>query len=179
MGAATRVILVPSEQLGVVVLTNAEPVGIAEGLAAIFLDEALYGEETTDWMALYQQAFKDPTIIGLEILSDYSNPPDPGTPALENDAYVGVYGNNPLWGDIGIIEEGDGLALEIGPQPLRLPLTHYDRDIFTYETVGENAAGLSGVTFTIGADGKATSVVIENLNNDGQGTFTRVTEETE
>ena len=34
----------------------------------------------------------------------------------------------------------------------------YDRDLFTYETEGENAVGGTGVTFTIGADGKATTV---------------------
>ncbi len=127
-------------------------------------------------MTIYPNAFKDPTVIGLEILSDYSNPPDPGTPALDNEAYIGTYGGNPLWGDIEIVADGDGLALVIGPKPLTLPLTHYDRDTFTYQTVGENAAGLSGVTFSIGADGKALSVMLEHLNTDGQGTFTRVQE---
>ena len=46
--------------------------------------------------------------------------------------------------------------------------------MFCYETGGENAVGLSGATFTIGADGKAASVVVENLNSDGLGAFTRV-----
>jgi hypothetical protein len=32
---------------------------------------------------------------------------------------------------------------------------------------------LSGVTFTIGPDEKAASVVVENLNIHGVGTFTR------
>src|SRR5690606_27738102 len=139
MGAATRVILVPQEQLGIVVLTNAEPIGIAEGLAATFIDDALYGEQTNDWMTLYPTVFKDPTVIGLEILSDYSNPPSPGTPARDNEAYIGKYGDNPLWGDIEIVADGDGMALVIGPKPLTLPITHYDRDTFTYQTVGENA----------------------------------------
>jgi hypothetical protein len=53
-------------------------------------------------------------------------------------------------------------------------MQHYDRDVFTYQPVGENAAGLSGVTFTVGAEGKATSMVIENLNIHGEGTFTRM-----
>lgn len=42
--------------------------------------------------------------------------------------------------------------------------------------MGENAYGPSGVTFTIGADGKAERVTIENLDKDGQGTFVRSTE---
>ncbi len=176
LGAATRVILVPSEQLGIIILTNAEPKGIAEGLAQNFMDNALYGKITLDWMALYLQAFKDPTVIGLEKYADYSKPPSPGTPALKNDAYIGTYGDNKLVGDIQIVEQDGKLALVIGPKKMSFPLTHYDRDIFTYETFGENAAGAAGVTFTIGADGKATSVVIENLNTEGQGTFHRVAE---
>ena len=55
-------------------------------------------------------------------------------------------------------------------------LRHYNRDVFFYETTGENAVGLSGVTFTIGADGKAASVMVENLNAEGLGTFRRVSD---
>jgi hypothetical protein len=39
---------------------------------------------------------------------------------------------------------------------------------------GENAVGRSGVTFTIGPDGRATQVLVENLNVRGEGTFKRV-----
>jgi hypothetical protein len=52
-------------------------------------------------------------------------------------------------------------------------LRHFDRDVFTYQPVGENAYGPSAVTFQVGADRKATSLTIENLNITGQGTFTR------
>src|SRR5436305_11255622 len=52
-------------------------------------------------------------------------------------------------------------------------MKHYDRDTFTYETEGENAVGNSGITFTIGPDGKAAQVVVENLNVRGEGTFKR------
>jgi len=53
-------------------------------------------------------------------------------------------------------------------------LTHYDRDTFTYRTEGENAVDTTGVTFTIGPDGKASAVVVENLNVRGEGVFKRV-----
>jgi hypothetical protein len=46
--------------------------------------------------------------------------------------------------------------------------------VFVYQPAGENAAGPSGVTFTVGAGRKATRVVVENLDIHGQGTFTRV-----
>jgi hypothetical protein len=54
-------------------------------------------------------------------------------------------------------------------------LQHFDRDVFTYQPVSENAYGPSAVTFNVGPAGKATAVVIENLDVEGQGTFTRVT----
>jgi hypothetical protein len=104
----------------------------------------------------------------------YSKPPVPATPALKNEAYAGTYAENKLFGDIEIVEQGGGLTLVVGPKKLALPLTHYDRDTFTFETVGENAADLSGVTFTLGADGKAQSVPVESFNRDGQGSFNRL-----
>ena len=61
-----------------------------------------------------------------------------------------------------------------GPSNKTFPLQHYDRDTFTYETAGENAVGRSGITFTIGPDGRATRVVVENLNVRGEGAFKRV-----
>jgi CubicO group peptidase (beta-lactamase class C family) len=46
LGAATHVHMVPGEQLGIVVLTNAYPIGVAEGLGQTFIDTALYGKPT-------------------------------------------------------------------------------------------------------------------------------------
>jgi hypothetical protein len=65
-------------------------------------------------------------------------------------------------------------VLQLGPHKTPFPLQHYARDVFTYQPVGENAAGLSAVTLTVDAAGKAMRVVIENLNIHGEGAFTRV-----
>jgi hypothetical protein len=94
------------------------------------------------------------------------------TPALKNDAYLGTYTND-YFGDIVVIDKDDTLAIGEGPNKMTFALKHYDRDIFTYETVGENAGGMTGVIFTIGAAGKASTVLVENLNVRGEGTFTR------
>jgi CubicO group peptidase (beta-lactamase class C family) len=172
LGAATSVLLVPSEHLGIVVLTNAYPIGVAEGLAFSFTDIALYGKPTQDWMAIFKKAFSDPATIGVFTGADYSRPPVSPTPPLANTAYLGTYTNR-FFGDIQIIDTGDGLAVIEGPRKLSFPLEHYDRDIFTYQTEGENAEGAAGITFTVGSDGKATTMVIENLNVRGEGTFIR------
>ncbi|MEU5637700.1 serine hydrolase domain-containing protein [Streptomyces rishiriensis] len=41
LGAATNVALLPSEKLGIVVLTNGEPIGVPEAISATFLDSTL------------------------------------------------------------------------------------------------------------------------------------------
>jgi len=173
LGTATFVNLVPAEQLGIVVLTNGRPMGIAEALGTIFSDIALYGKPTQDWFPLYRQRFSDPATTGTVLGFDYSKPPASPAPALTNGAYLGKYAND-FFGDIAIVEKDGGLAIVEGPKKLTFPMKHYDRDTFTYDTTGENAVGRSGVTFTIGPDGQATQVVVENLNAHGEGTFKRV-----
>jgi CubicO group peptidase (beta-lactamase class C family) len=172
LGAATFVSLIPAEQLGIVVVTNAYPLGIAEALGTIFSEIALYGKPTQDWFAIFKRVYSDPVAIGTVLGFDYSKPPATLAPALKNSAYVGRYTND-FFGDIAIIEKGDGLAIVEGPKNKTFPMKHYDRDTFTYETEGENAFGRSGVTFTVGPDGKATQVLVENLNARGEGVFKR------
>src|SRR6266568_4105962 len=173
VGAATHVNLVPGEQLGIVVLTNAYPIGIAEALGTTFLDIALYGKPTQDWFALFKQVYSNPAAIGTVLGFDYSKLPASPVPALKNNAYIGRYTND-YFGDISIIEKDSGLAILQGPKNKTFPMKHYDRDTFTYETEDENAVGRSGITFTIGPDGKATQVVVENLNVRSEGAFKRV-----
>ena len=172
LGVATYVHLLPGEQLGIVVLTNAYPIGFAEALGTTFVDLALYGRSTEDWFALYKKVFSNPAVLGLSPGFDYTKAAASPAPALKPEAYTGTYQND-FFGEISINEQGGALAMIIGPRNKSFPLQHYDRDTFTYQTEGENAVGLSGVTFTVGADGKATEMSVENLNIHGEGTFKR------
>jgi len=172
LGGATAINIVPSEQVAVVILENGSPTGVVEGLAYNFMETVLYGKPSQDWLALFKPVFSDPAVVGTEVNADYTHPPVPPTPALKNDAYVGTY-HNDYFGDIVIGTNADGLTISMGPKPITLPLTHYDRDTFTYETFGENASGASGVFFAIGADGKATTVRIEAFDRRENGVFPR------
>lgn len=172
MGAATCVNFVPSEKLGIVVLTNSNPIGFAEGLAYTFMDDAIEGKQRVDWIKLFHQVFQNPATFGLTAGFDFSKPPSVKTPALAKAAYIGEYAED-FFGDISIIEKNGGLAIVLGPNKLTIPMTHYDRDIYTYETVGENATGLSGISFLIGKDGKATQISIDNFNVHSPHLFTR------
>ena len=172
LGAGTAVELLPSEQLGIIVLTNAQPVGLAEALALSFVDVATSGRVQRDWLAFIQPYFE---AMAKEDYSpiDYSKAPPSRSSALPNTAYEGTY-DNELYGPIDIVVQNGKLTMKQGPRKLAYTLTHYDHDTFSYETAGENAVSLSGVTFILEGTGKASRVVVENLNKEGLGTFTRV-----
>jgi len=173
LGAATVVNMLPGESLGIVVLTNAHPIGLPESIAASFLDLVQFANIQRDYFALYRPIFA--TVIDAPnygTLVDYSNPPANRLSALPATAYLGTYRNN-YFGEIAIAAREGKLALLLGPNKQAFPLQRYDRDIFTYQPEGENAFGLSALTFTVAANGKATTVTIENLNIEQQGVFHR------
>nr|WP_242578091.1 serine hydrolase [Chroococcus sp. FPU101] len=173
LGAATTVYLLPSEKLGIVVLTNSRPIGVPETIALSFLDLVQYGQIKRDYLKLLQSAFAALDQPPYGTLIDYTKPLTQPLPALSYNSYIGTYQND-YFGEIEIVERDGKLILLQGAQKKAFPLQHYNRDVFTYQPEGENAFGLSAVTFTVGADGKGTNVIIENLNILEQGTFHRL-----
>jgi CubicO group peptidase (beta-lactamase class C family) len=172
LGAATCVNLLPAQQLGIVALTNTQPIGVPEAVNRSFLDLVLTGKVEKDWLTLYGQLMATALAPIYGTAVDYTKPPAQPSAALPSTAYVARYRND-LFGPIEIIIGDQGLWLKLGPQQQPYPMEHFDRDVFTYQPIGENAAGRSAVTFTIAADQKATAATVENLDVGGQGTFTR------
>jgi hypothetical protein len=50
-----------------VVLTNAYPVGVAEGIAFTFTNLALYGKATQEWLQLFKKLFANPEAVGMTL----------------------------------------------------------------------------------------------------------------
>lgn len=176
LGAATSVYLLPAEGLGIVVLTNGAPKGAAEGIALGFLDLYRVGEVRFDYVGII-----GPIIEGQaapEFGKDIASPPATVEPASAATAYTGVYEND-FFGPLEIAEDGDGLTMTVGPAGMIFPLAHFSRDVFTYMVPGENGQSLSSVTFTIGGEGAADQVVVDNLNLYGAGTFVRPADDEE
>jgi CubicO group peptidase (beta-lactamase class C family) len=169
LGAATNVTLIPAEGLGIVILTNGTPVGLPESLAHTFTDLVFEGEPTRNWLELFAPVFAE--MRANPTKTDWNSPSDPAEPAAAPSAYVGSY-QNPYFGTLDITENDGGLTMALGPKPTQFVLTHHSGHVFRYEPVGENAVGPSGVTFTI-KEKQAVSVVVENLDEFGLGTFTR------
>jgi CubicO group peptidase (beta-lactamase class C family) len=171
LGAATNVTLLPSEKLGIVVLTNGEPIGVAEAISETFLDTAQTGGPTVDWLKFLGPIFQQ-ALQGEHSKVDYGKPPASPAPAKADSAYTGTYANG-YYGPLTVSAQGGELTMQLGPKKQRFVLRHYDGDTFSYSTTGENAVGLSGVTFTVGSGGRADKVRVENLDTSGLGTFTR------
>jgi len=167
-GAATTVNLLPTEQLGVAVLTNASAIGAAEAIAYHFLDVATYGQATVDWLPYVRKLFGSRGASG----PDYSKPPANAAPAQPDSTYVGTYANDP-YGPLSVVAKDSGLLLQLGPKNLQFPLTHYDGNTFSYVPFAE-LGDRSSVTFTVSDDTPTASrVTIGLLDEDGLGTFTR------
>lgn len=173
LGTRTEVAVLPSEKLAMAVMSNAAPSGIPEGITESFFDMVLDGELERDWMAFASEKIAEQEEAERAKLADYRHPPAKPNPPLALSAYTGKFANE-FFGQIEIAESDGKLVMRAGPKPMEFPLTHWDRDQFIYQPTGEMATGLSGVTFTIGPTGKASRVLVEYWNINGQGKFERM-----
>jgi hypothetical protein len=160
LGVGTTFSLSPAAGVGIVVLTNAAPVGAAESIAAEFMDRALIGHSTRDWYAAYRTVFGR---LAQPAGSLGDTPPGDPQPALAADAYAGTY-TSEFYGPLTVaVRDDGGLVMELGPTPQRYRLRHWTGNTFAYRTRGEHASGTQPVTFAV-TDGSVTGVTVGNLD---------------
>lgn len=166
LGAATCVVMIPQEELGIVILTNGEPLGVPEALADAFVDLVTTGRVQRDWVTLRAKQMQ----AGLHPAPehDWTAPPADPRPSRPRPELVGTY-HNAYFGTLEVVERDGGLSLLLGPGPTAYPAQHWDGDVYLFDPVGENAEGPSGVRFR--PDG---SVRIDALDACGLGTFRRL-----
>jgi CubicO group peptidase (beta-lactamase class C family) len=165
LGAATALTMIPAGDIGITVLTNGEPHGIPEAIAAEFVDIVETGELQRDWLSLYQQAFAPFYANPSELAG--KDPPSYPVPSEPLSHYAGNYRND-YYGKARLTVNDDGLAMALGPEPQYYRLQHWDGNVFAYYPKGENALGITAVTF----DQIRKTVTVENLDENGLGTFT-------
>ncbi|OSC39484.1 serine hydrolase [Mycobacterium decipiens] len=168
-GAATSFAVLPSEDVGIVVLTNAAPIGVPETLTAEFMDLVQYGRVTADWAALFKKAIaplNNP--VGSLVGKQPPANPVPGRPLGD---YVGVYAND-YWGPATVTDHDGQLQLSLGPKNQTFDLKHWDGDTFTFALSNENAlpGSISKAVFS-GFPGAMLN--LEYYDSDNLGTFTR------
>ena len=173
LGTATNVTFMPGEDLGIIVLTNGMPIGVAEAVGAAFLDVAQNGKQTVDWVGFLGGLFDQMRAAEAPEI-DYADVPASPKPAQDLAAYTGAYGNS-YHGPLTVSADDRKLSMSMGPQgaPVAFALSHFDGDTFSFETIGENANGLAGAIFTVGSNGKAEKVVLDYYDRTGLGTFVR------
>jgi hypothetical protein len=170
-GVSTQFALLPSEDLGIVVLTNGMPIGVPEAATADFLDLVVAGSIQEDWLKLYGQKLAG-LYVNHSVLAGKLPPAHP-KPAKPNGFYTGTY-NNDFYGPIKIVAQSSGLQLLIGPHPDDYPLKHWDGNRFAIFPTGENALGITQATFMPNPAGaRAKSVTLEYYDAEGLGTFAR------
>lgn len=173
-GARSLVTLYPKSGLGIVVLSNAFPTGVPEGVSDSFADLVFDGEVSTDWGAAWDRAYAGlfgPAIGAAK--ATYAKPPVPRSPPLAPEAYEGRYAN-PYVGEAIVKREAGGLVLKVGPgEGQTTALHHFDRDLFLTYPSADMPEMPSEVRFSIGPDSRATAVTIDFLDGSGVGTLRR------
>ncbi|MEI8083897.1 MAG: serine hydrolase, partial [Actinomycetes bacterium] len=171
VGASTNFVLLPSENLGISVFTNASPVGAPEAVTSEFMDLVETGASSRNWLDLYGKLF------GARDGPTPTPPPAPSptvAPAPTAD-YAGVYAN-PYYGPVTVKADGPGLVATLGPANFTIKLNHYDGNTFSSPALAQALSGVEiwmpSVAFTM-KNGKAVSVRFEDLDANGLGTFTR------
>ncbi len=172
VGTGTAVRLSPSDQLGIIVLTNALPTGLAEAITYTFFDLYKEGAPTQNWLTILGDFFRTMIENSNNESKDYSKltPPASPTPSGPLSAYVGTYRNN-YYGDVEITQERGSLWMRFPGKGALYTLTHWDGETFTYRFEAEQGIGTRGVVFTLSG---TPHVLIENLALEGNGVFTRI-----
>lgn len=172
LGAATNFAVLPSVGIGIVVLTNAAPIGVAETLATQFMDLVQFGKVERDWLAGYSRLLAPQTTPAGSLVGKQK--PARPAPAAAFSAYIGDYSND-YYGKAQVIRRNDGLVLKLGPANIEYPLVHWDGGDFTFEPRNENEpdGSVSLATFGMERNSKFRKLTIEYLNEDGMGTFVR------
>lgn len=171
LGASTAMTLLPSEDLGIVVLTNGAPQGAAEAIVASFLDLVETGSISRDWLTAYREVMNAQFYTNPSKLAAQSPPASP-LPSPPLSDLTGNYTND-YYGPAQVVARGQELVMILGPEAKEFPLTHWSGLTYSYEPTGENAVGISAVDFAAPVGGDSPSVTVEFLNADGLGTFVR------
>ncbi len=171
-GASTQVLMLPSANLGIVVLTNGMPIGVPEAIGAYFLDYVEAGRITRDWLTGYGGLFAR-LMANTSVLAPPAKPPANPTPPRGNSFYTGTY-QNPFYGPVTVDVVNGSLHLHIGPGGKNdYALSHWDGNVFSFFPTGENAVGITAATFAPATGSQASRLTLEYYNAEGLGVFTR------
>jgi CubicO group peptidase (beta-lactamase class C family) len=165
-GMFSRVVLVPEEDLGVVVLTNSMT-SVSTAIANYVVDAFLGGEER-DWSRTMLASFRAAREAFEARQTDLVDNSVGGTePSLPLGGYVGNYGGA-MYGEATVSEDSGGLVLRLLPNPdLVADLTHLHHDTFLVQWRERFSwFGQGTATFVLDATGVASEIRLDVPNDD-------------
>ena len=129
-GFVSRVMLVPEENLGVVILTNAEEGGAFDSILYHVLDH-FFHLPPTDWIAAYKAVKDKEEKDAAETMKKAEGAREANSkPSLPLEKYAGVY-NDAWYGPITIRTENAGLIISFDHTPTMIgDLQHWQHDTF-------------------------------------------------
>ena len=151
-GFVSRVMLVPEENLGVVILTNAEEGGAFDSILYHIVD-AYFGLPPIDWIAAFKAAKEHEEQAAAEVEKRQTNfRAKDSKPSLSLEKYAGVYAD--AWYGTATIRAGKGnLVLSFEHTPTMVgELEHWQYDTFKTHWRDRTIAD-AFVTFSLRPDG--------------------------
>jgi CubicO group peptidase (beta-lactamase class C family) len=151
-GFVSRVMLVPEENLGVVILTNAEEDGAFDSILYHVLDHYFH-LPATDWIAAYKAAEESEEKEAAEAMKKQDAARDADSrPSLSLKKYAGTY-NDAWYGPVTIRMENAQLVLSFDHTPRMIgSLQHWQHDTFKAHW-RERTIEDAFVTFALKRDG--------------------------
>ncbi len=170
LGAGTNYQLLPELDLGIVVLTNGAPMGVAEAVATEFTDLVQYGKVTRDWVTDAAGFFAPYTAPSGDLV-DETRPADAASPP-PLQSLVGKY-ESEYFGVLLVELRNGTLTARLGPAgSVYLPLEEWDGATFAYAPLSESAPAGSLASAVFAPDGD--SVQLTSFDAQGLGTWKRV-----
>jgi CubicO group peptidase (beta-lactamase class C family) len=147
-GFRARILLVPRDHIGVVLLTNIEEMGIVQATGNMLLDHLLKAPRY-DWHRPNLNRRKEAEEAQVRREDNLKKDRVQGTkPSHELEAYTGTY-RDPAYGAVRIAKEEGRLVLTWSS--FRAPLSHYHYDTFLAE--GDSRLGGELLVFSLTAGG--------------------------
>lgn len=173
-GMLSLVGLLPEQDVGVVILTNTAGHNNLFTALMYRIFDAYLGAPPRDWSVILLQRTEEGEAKAEERRRAMEADRVAGTrPSLALAEYAGTY-RDPLYGDVKVSTQGEGLALHLGPFVGDLEHWHYN----TFRVNWREGAGLAGqelsfITFELNARGEVKALEIPGLEED----FERVKEQ--
>lgn len=162
-GFVSRVMLVPEENLGVVVLTNAEEDGAFDSILYHILDY-YFGLPPTDWIAGFKAYKNQEEKDAAETMKKAEGARDAHSkPSLPLEKYAGVY-NDAWYGPITMRMENAGLVMSFDRTPGMVgDLQHWQHDTFKVHWRPHTIED-AFVTFSLKPDGSIDSAKMQAVS---------------